>query len=655
MWYKGCHPASRSGSWSYKAQVRLGSSSKDRSLTPSFHTYMAQQEFDIIIAGGGTTGCVVAGRLAAADPSLAILVVEAGPTTQDDDLHRQPARYLYHLRPDTSTVKFNVGRESAALGGRAPVVPCGQCVGGGSSVNFTMYTRAAASDYDDWATVYGNRGWSSADLLPLLRKCETYEISPERPTHGYSGPLKVSYGGFFTEVGQEFLTVAATYDKSRGFSDDVNGLYECNKYGRWQKWIGSKTGMRSDVPHHYISNKNLPNLQIMSGYHVKRVMFGPNNRATGIQYIPNKRFHPDSKPEVITALARRLVVLSAGAFGSPAILERSGIGSKVVLDEVGVKQIVELHGVGENYQDHQGVFVPYVAAEEAHTLDGIVTNKEEEIKKWSEEWKSRGTGLMANNALDAGIKLRPLKKDLNVIGDNFRKRWLDYYAPAPDKSVLWIGSMALFVGDRSKNPVEKSFNVVWFLMHPASIGHLHITSGENVEAPPDFHPGYLDRPEDMALHKWGYKVSREFARRMPSYRGEVVGGHPRFSPNSKLVARAHDGPVPITEPDFEYTEEDEKAIEEYIREVVTTVWHSLGTCAMKSREQGGVVDSRLNVYGVDGLKIADMSIAPGNVAANTYSTAVVIGEKAALIIAQDLGIPMDEGDVSLVGSLSFKL
>ncbi|KAI0744641.1 alcohol oxidase-like protein [Earliella scabrosa] len=600
---------------------------------------MAKNEFDVIIAGGGTTGCVVAGRLAAADPSLSILVVEAGPTTRNDDLHTQPARYLYHLRPETSTIKFNVGRESAALGGRAPVVPCGQCVGGGSSVNFTMYTRAAASDYDDWETVYGNRGWGCSDLLPLLRKCETYEVAPDQPTHGYSGPLKVSFGGFYTEIGKEFLNVAAEYDKSRGPTDDLNALYDCNKYGRWPKWIDSKTGTRSDVPHHYIFKRNLSNIQILSGYHVKRVIFR-GDRAVGIEYIPNKRFHPDASSEVITATARRLVVLSAGAIGSPAILERSGIGSKEVLEKVGVKQTVDLPGVGENYQDHQVIFAPYVAAQEAHTLDGIVANKEDEIKKWTAEWKAQGSGLLAQNGLESGIKLRPLKKDLDIIGEDFRKRWLSYYAPAPDKPVIWLGSVAVFMGDRTKISVDKCFSIGWFLYHPSSIGYLHIT-GDDVEAPLDFHPGYLDNPDDLALHKWGYKLTREFARRMPSYRGEVVGGHPIFPADSKLQPRAHDGPVSVSEPDLVYSEEDEKAVEDYVRRVVATAWHSLGTCAMMPREIGGVVDSRLNVYGTDGLKVADLSIAPGNVAANTYSTAVVIGEKAALLIAQDLGIPME--------------
>ncbi|RDX47581.1 alcohol oxidase-like protein [Lentinus brumalis] len=601
---------------------------------------MADQTFDIIIAGGGTSGCVVAGRLAAADPTLSILVIEAGPPTRNDDLHTQPARYRYHLRPETTTIKFHTAHESAALGGRAPVVPCGQCVGGGSSVNFTMYTRAAASDYDEWDTVHGNRGWSSGDLLPYLRKCETFEVEPGKPTHGYSGPLKVSYGGIFTEIGKEFLDVAAEYDTSRECSDDLNGLYDCNKYGRWPKWIDSKTGKRSDVAHHYIYNKNFQNVQILSGYHVKRIIF-KNHRAVGVEYLPNKRFHPNAGSKVVVAHARRQVVLSAGAFGSPAILERSGIGAAAVLKKVGVPQIVDLPGVGENYQDHQVIFAPYVAAEETQTLDGIVTDNEAEVKKWTEQWKADGTGLMANNGLDSGIKLRPFKKDLDIIGDDFRKRWLEYYAASPDKAVMWLGSVALYQGDRSKVPVDKAFSIGWFLYHPVVIGKLHITSGEDVDAALDFYTGFLDDSADMALHKWGYKLSREFARRMPSYRGEVIGGHPDFPKGSKATASLHDGPFPISEPDIVYTAEDEKALEDYIRQVVSTAWHSLGTCAMKPRDNNGVVDSRLNVYGVDGLKVVDLSICPGNVAANTYSTAVVVGEKAAAIIGQDLGVPVD--------------
>ncbi|RDX41074.1 alcohol oxidase-like protein [Lentinus brumalis] len=612
---------------------------------------MSEQIYDIIIAGAGPAGLVLASRLAAAS-ALKILVIESGPPTRNDPLHTQPARYTHHLRPGSKTVHFHTARPSDALGGRAPVVPCGRCVGGGSSVNFAVYTRAAASDYDDWENVHGNRGWSSRDLLPLLRKCETYEIAPDKPTHGYSGPLKVSYGGLFTEVGREFLDVARVYDTTRGETEDVNGLFECNKYGRWQKWIDSKTGKRSDVPHHYIYNRDLPNLHILSGHHVKRVLF-TGKRATGVEYVRNPRVHSTSfsaeNPKPLIAHARRLVVLSAGALGTPAILERSGIGARDVLAGVGITEpVVDLPGVGENYQDHQVVFAYYKAAPEAHTLDGIARGDEAEIKKWSEHWHRDGSGLLAQNGQDAGIKLRPNAHDLDVIGESFRKRWLSYYAPAPDKPVLWFGVVALYLGDRTKlaQPADdlKAYAVGWFLTHPASTGRTHITSATDVDAPLDLHPGFLDSPEDMALHKWGYKLSREYARRMPSYRGEVLGTgiHPSFAPSSLLATRERDGPVPVDEPEFVYSEEDERALEEWIRANVSTAWHSLGTCAMKAREKGGVADERLNVYGVKGLKVADLSICPANVGANTYSTAIIVGEKAAVIVAEELGIALQE-------------
>ncbi|KAI0761982.1 alcohol oxidase-like protein [Trametes elegans] len=612
---------------------------------------MAQSTYDIIIAGGGAAGCVIAGRLAAADPTLSILVLESGPTTRDDPLHTQPARYLYHLRPESTTVRFNVARESAALAGRAPVVPSAQCLGGGSSINFAMYTRAAASDYDDWATVYRNKGWSCADLLPLLRKCETYQIQPGKPTHGYAGPLKVSFGGYFPEIGQEFLNTTSQYDKTRGITDDVNNLYECNKYGRWQKWIDSKTGTRSDVAHNYIYPHSAnSNLHILTGYHVKKVVFS-GNRATGVEFVVNPRLHPDTKTEVLTATARRLVVLSSGAFGSPAILERSGIGAKAVLAKVGVKQFVDLPGVGENYQDHQHFFPACVAADSAQTLDGIVTDDQVELEKWTKQWNANGSGMLANNGLDAGIKLRPFKDELDAIGDGFRKRWLEYYVPSPDKPVLWMATMSQFIGDRTNVPKGKYFSVGWFLMHPESVGYAHITSADDVDALQDFHTGMLDAPSDMALHKWGYKRTREIARRLPSFRGEVRSRHPAFSPASEAAVVERAEPTPLLAPELVYTKEDDEALEAYIRELVSTCWHSLGTCAMKRREEGGVVDSRLNVYGVEGLKVADLSICPGNVAGNTYSTAVVVGEKAATLIAEELGIPLEDFTTHLTAHL----
>ncbi|KAI0044620.1 GMC oxidoreductase [Auriscalpium vulgare] len=600
-----------------------------------------RDEYDIILAGGGTAAGVIAGRLAAADPSLRILMLEAGPPTRDMLTHTQPARFLHHLMPGSTTVRFHASAPSDALGGRSLVVPCGQCVGGGSSVNFTMYTRAVRSDYDDWETEFGNAGWGSADLLPLLRKTETYQAQPGAPTHGTAGPLKVSYGGLYTNVGKEFLEAARKFDTGREAreSADPNDLKTVNVYGRWQKWIDAEKGTRSDVPHHFVyPNEHNENLTVLTAVHVQRVTFDEHNRATGVEFVWNPRFLPDADRQVHKVTATRLVVASAGTFGSPGILERSGIGRKDVLERVGIAQRVDLPGVGEGYQDHNVLFVPYMAAPEAETIDGIAQNDTDAISAASGEWFKNGKGLMAHNSIDIGVKMRPLPAELEAFGEPFRKRWEQYYAPKPDKPVMWMGALAMLVGDPSAVPQGKYYSMGYYTEHPVARGHVHVTDANDVAAPLDFDSGYLKDDADLVPLLWAYKHTREMARRMPLFRGEPAALHPRFAADSaaRLIERV-EGPVVIEER-IEYGDEDEKAIEAYTRERVTTAWHALGTCAMKPREQGGVVDSKLNVYGVSGLKVIDMSICPGNVAANTYSTALVVGEKGALIIAEELGV-----------------
>lgn len=153
--------------------------------------------------------------------------------------------------------------------------------------------------------------------------------------------------------------------------------------------------------------------------------------------------------------------------------------------------------------------------------------------------------------------------------------------------------------------------------------------------------GYLTDKGDVDIkkHVWAYKISREMVRRMGIYRGELPSGHPRFAADSKAAVQpVADGPVEPNAPRIEYTPEDDAAIEESVREIVGTTWHSLGTAKMAPREEKGVVDPNLNVYGVTGLKVADLSIPPENVGANTNNTALMIGEKAADIITRELGI-----------------
>ncbi|KAJ6524290.1 GMC oxidoreductase-domain-containing protein [Mycena vulgaris] len=595
---------------------------------------MPMSPYDIIFAGGGSTACVVAGRLAAADPSLKILIIEAGKHTKDISTHIQPGRYFANLASGGDTFTFHPTKPSEALGNRPCIIPSGKCMGGGSNVNFMMYTRASPSDYDDWENLE-NPGWGSKDLIPLANKAETFE--PNAKNHGTSGPIKIS-SGIQTNIAKQYLAVAAARDKERGFTDDTNDLSpsSVNVYSPWSRYISSDTGRRSDAAHHYVYNQaNNKNLHILPHCRVKRVIF-ENERAVGVEYISHD---PDTadKNAVVPVYASRLVILASGAFGSPAILERSGIGASDLLKAHNIRQVVDLPGVGENYNDHNLLSVHYHTMSNEMTMDDIFRGKDEQIKPFEDRWLREGKGMMAHNGIEAGIKIRPNAKDLEILGPTFSRRWQDFFVNQPDKPVMWIGPIAGYLGGTAGAAGRKFFTMTYYTEYPASLGRTHIASTDPY-TPLDIEPGFLDKVEDVAVLRWSYKWSREMARRMDSYRGEFAPDHPHFAAGCPAACGETEGPVPISAPDIVYSAEDDEAIDRYHRAVVGTTWHSLGTCAMKPRNQGGVVDSRLNVYGVKNLKITDLSIAPTNVGSNTYNSALVVGEKAAMLIAEDLGI-----------------
>ncbi|KAG6821335.1 hypothetical protein H0H93_000196 [Arthromyces matolae] len=614
----------------------------------------SKEMFDIIFAGGGAVACVTAGRLAQANPDLKILILETGPLTRDMPDHIHPARYFRNLSLPTDTFTFHKSKSSPALAGRSVTVPTGRCLGGGSSVNFTMYTRAAASDYDDWETVHENPGWGSQYLIPLLKKAETFQPVGDYPTHGTSGPIKVSIGPE-TNVASQFLAVASQYDKGRKCVEDVNDFHSCNAYGfiptRMLRYIDATTGRRSDTPHNYIYNHTEhTNLKIFERRRVVRVIFD-NLRAVGVEHINDIGTHDYRIQEKSISYSSKLIVISAGTFGSPAILERHvwNRGFKSTCQE---QHPTNCGSPRSRREFHWYISIIIFGGEDADTMDLIFRDI---VARWTED----GQGPMAqkcafilpvvarltplNSALDAGIKLRPNTEDLKEIGPDFAERWINYFRNAEDKPVMWLGTFAASVTG-----------------YPASKGRVHISAGLDPYGDLDFEPGYLNDPADVGVLRWAYKRGRELARRMSVYRGEFVHGHPDFPEGSKAVANPSAQPVEVSSPDILYTAEDDKAIDEYHRKTgqchsdifqlsdtnvfspkVETSWHPMGTCAMKPREKGGVVDFRLNVYGVQNLKVADCSIAPSNVGANTYNTALGIGEKAAIIIADDLKLNKD--------------
>ncbi|KAJ7738319.1 GMC oxidoreductase-domain-containing protein [Mycena metata] len=348
------------------------------------------------------------------------------------------------------------------------------------------------------------------------------------------------------------------------------------------KWI-SKDGRRSDIPHNYIYNNSSKELFVCDGTLVNRVIV------------------EDGSPHS----CREIVVVGAGTLGSPLILERSGLGKKDVLEKAGVAVVAEIPGVGENYQNHASLYAPYIADPELRNMNNLFRGDPE---TWSQAHK---------DYIDGGIKMRPHPEEL------------------PEQPLIWASAVAGSLGDLSSLPNLNFISSVAFLGYPASRGRLHISTSDPLAAP-DFEPGFLSNPADVAALRWAYKKGREINRRLPSFRGVFFPGHPQF-PEVSAAAVEETTPVPLDAPKIVWSAEDDKAIDVFLRQVVGTSWHSAGTCAMKPFNKGGVVDSKLNIYSVKKLKIVDIYPALEHRLQNTYSTAIAVGEKAALIIAEELG------------------
>ncbi|KAI0167220.1 alcohol oxidase-like protein [Pestalotiopsis sp. NC0098] len=581
---------------------------------------------DVIIAGGGTSGCIVASRLSDADASLSILLIEAGSNNHGDPTVTTPFLFVSHLASGSKTVTVLKGNKSEFLGDREPVVQTARMLGGGSSVNMLMYSRAQRSDFDAWQTP----GWSSEDLLPYMRKTETYHGDDPKNVHGTDGPIHISHGTFTSTCSQDAFIDAA---KSKGWKEasDLGDLATANGVQRAKRYI-SPDGIRQDVAHKYLHPRLEDgahlNLHVLVQAHVDRVIFD-GKKASGVTY----KSSGTSGGETRSVKARKLVILSSGACGTPPILERSGVGDTTILERAGIDPIVNLPGVGAGYQDHHTMGYIYrsdLAADE--TLDGIMTGTFD-----IPAMMQSGDKMLGWNCLDVTGKLRPSPKDVAALGPGFQRVWDRDFKNHPDRP---LSLLCLING--GMEPVGEPgqyFSITAFTAYPYSRGHIHIT-GPDPEDPIDFTPGIFSDPEgaDVLACRWNYKAQREIARRMRVYRGEVAGQHPPFAADSAAKPTQSSGPPPSDVSDIEYSAEDDAVIDSWVRGRVSTPWHSLGTCKMAPREQDGVVDETLSVYGVEGLKVADLSIPPKNVAAHTNATALLIGEKAADIFIRELGL-----------------
>ncbi|GAB1201409.1 Alternative oxidase, mitochondrial precursor [Aspergillus pseudonomiae] len=623
-------------------------------------------EVDIIICGGGSSGCVPAGRLANLDHNLQVLLIEAGEDNLNNPWVYRPGIYPRNMKLDSKTASFYYSRPSEWLDGRRAV----------------MYTRASASDYDDFQA----KGWTTKELLPLMKKHETYQRAcNNRDLHGFDGPIKVSFGNYTYPIMQDFLR--ATESQGIPVTDDLQDLKTGHGAEHWLKWINRDTGRRSDAAHAYVhsTRAKYTNLHLKCNTKVDKVII-EDGRAVGVATVPTKPLDGRNPPRKIFR-ARKQIIISSGTLSSPLILQRSGIGEPEKLRKAGVKPLVNLPGVGRNFQDHYLTFSVYRAKPDVESFDDFVRGDPEVQKKVFEEWNLKGTGPLATNGIDAGVKIRPTPEELEEMKSwptpEFTSGWESYFKNKPDKPVMHYSVIAGWFGDHMLMPPGKFFTMFHFLEYPFSRGFTHIQSADPYDAP-DFDAGFMNDKRDMAPMVWGYIKSRETARRMSAYAGEVTGMHPHFAFDSAARAfdldlattKAYAGPNHIsagiqhgswsqplepgqtptetylnsnkqeTREPIKYSQKDIEHIEKWgthspsispqpltfpanqttVQRHVETTWHSLGTCSMAPREgnsivkHGGVVDERLNVHGVKGLK-----------------TALLIGEKCAVLTAEDLG------------------
>ncbi|MBO0765624.1 MAG: choline dehydrogenase [Hyphomicrobiaceae bacterium] len=534
---------------------------------------MGEAAFDYVIVGAGSAGCVLANRLSG-DPSLAVALVEAGGRDRNPWIHI-PAGYYRNYSNPAVTWQFGSGPEPH-LDGRIVSWPRGRVLGGSSAINGLLYVRGQAQDFDVWRQL-GNVGWGWHDVLPYFKRAENQERGAD-DLHGADGPLSVSD----VRLGQRQLCdafIEACEVEGIPRTADFNGP-EQEGAGYYQ--LTNRNGRRCSTAVGYLNPvRGRRNLVVVTDALVEAVELN-GRRATGIRWTRNGA--------VETITARREVILAAGAIGSPHILQLSGIGPGAVLKSAGVPVRHELAGIGENLQDHLQARFIYQCTGRGSLND-----------VWHSPW------LRVHAGLEYALTRRGiLTIGAGVAGAFARSR------PDVDLPDVQFHFMPLSA-DRPGQGLNTFSGVTLSVcqLRPESRGTLAIKSADPA-AHPTIVSNYLAAETDRRVLLDGMKLVRR------------VTSRPAFA---RHVVREHlPGPEAATD----------EALMAYARAYATTVFHPCGTCKMGSgSDTGAVVDARLNVHGLAGLRVADASIMPTLTSGNTNAPTIMIAEKAADMILAD--------------------
>ncbi len=534
------------------------------------------QSYDYIVVGAGSAGCVLAARLSE-DSNQRVLLLEAGPPDRSPWIHL-PIGYGKTMWSPVYNWKFETDPDPN-MNGRRIYWPRGKTLGGSSSINGLIYIRGQAEDYDRWAAA-GNEGWSYKDVLPYFIKSEGNERG-DSALHGGTGPLKVSDIGAKHELIEAFIAGAQEIGVPR--TDDFNGA---KQEGAGYYQLTTRNGLRCSTAKGYLTDaKHRANLRIETNAQATGLVTR-GKRVTGVTYQQNGQSH--------TATAGAEVILCAGAIQSPQLLQLSGIGPRALLEQFGISVVHDLPGVGENLQDHLQIRLSYECSKPITTNDQL--NSLIGQAKLGLEWLIHRSGPLAVGINQGGCFMHALRDA------NGRP-----VSATPDIQ-FHVATLSADMAGGKVHPYS-GFTMSVCQLRPESRGHVRIRSRDPLQ-PPSMQPNYLDTQLDRDTNVAAVRAARAIAqsRAMSPYvKREVKPGRDAQSYDELL---------------------------EFCRNNGATIFHPSGTCSMGS-DSMAVVDARLRVHGVKGIRVVDCSVMPTLVSGNTNAPVVMMAEKAADMIRED--------------------
>ncbi|MGQ7261582.1 GMC family oxidoreductase [Vreelandella sp. V005] len=537
-------------------------------------------EFDYIVVGAGTAGCLLANRLSA-NPNHRVLLIEAGGRDNYHWIHI-PVGYLYCINNPRTDWLFRTEPDKG-LNGRSLIYPRGKTLGGCSSINGMIYMRGQARDYDHWAELTGDAAWQWENCLPDFIKHEDHyrldaggDADPQHQDfHGHGGEWRIEKQRLKWQVLDDFAEAAVqagiprTEDFNRGSNEGV-AYFEVNQRSGW-RWNTAKAFLRPALKR--------DNLTLWHSTQVNRLLFdtqGNAQRCIGVEVERNGNTQ--------RTMVSKEVVLCAGAIGTPHLLQLSGVGPSELLNEHAIEVVHELPGVGENLQDHLQIRSIYKITN-GKTLNAIASTL---LGKagigWEYLLKRSGPMSMAPSQLGAFTRSSAEQTYPNI----------QYH----------VQPLSLEAFGQPLHPYPAITASVCNL-NPTSRGTVRLKSSDPRQAPA-ISPNYLSSPEDRKVAADSLRVTRRIAEQ-PAFA--------KYAPEE-------------VKPGVEYQTDDE--LTRLAGDIGTTIFHPVGTAKMGREDDAmAVVDSRLRVHGIHGLRVADASIMPTITSGNTNSPTLMIAEKAA--------------------------